>query len=197
MNTPENYTSRHVVDLIKSILLGLVILAAGIAIGASVTFISMQRQRERFGREPEVFAEQMLPRLGRELHLTPEQRRQLEPILRNYHETLNDIRASARPQVVQQLEEMNKDILAVLDEHQKQIWQRKARRIQEQFPTFRGPGRGPRQGMRPQPQRRPGMEPGMPPHPEQDLPDGPLPPPRHEMDEPLPPILPPPQEPQP
>jgi hypothetical protein len=156
MNTQEhNYPPHYGADLIKSILLGLVILAAGIAIGASLTFMRLSRPTDRFGQEPEIFAEQMLGRLGRELNLSPQQRQQLDPILKNYLKTLNDIRMAVRPQIVAQLEQMNKDILFVLDDHQKQLWQRKVRRIEEQFPTFRHRGPGEGKGFGSEPGRRP------------------------------------------
>lgn len=170
----HTYTPHRGYDLVKSILLGLVILAAGIAIGASLTFMKLSRPIDRYGQEPEIFAEQMLGRLGRELNLSLQQRKQLDPILKKYHKTLNDIRGQVRPKIVAQLEAMNKDILSVLDDTQKQLWQQKVRRLEEQFPTFRGPGRGPgegqgfgpqpggrgpRQGFGSQPERGPAMDP--------------------------------------
>jgi len=170
----HNYMPRPGYDFMKSLLLGLVILTAGIAIGVSLTVMRMSRPADRYGQEPEIFAEQMLGRMDRELDLRPDQRRRLDPILKSYHKTLSDIRKAARPQIIAQLEEMNKDILSVLDDPQKQIWQRKVQRIEEQFPTFRHrgpgqgqgqgfdpqPGRGPGQGFGPQPERGPSMGPG-------------------------------------
>ena len=173
-------------DLIKSILLGLVILAAGIAIGASLMILYRPAPQDRYGREPEIFAEQMLGQLGRELNLTPQQRRQLEPILRQHHETLTDIRASVRPQIVSQLEQLNDDITAILTPEQADLWQRKVRRIEERFPTFRGPGRrqGPRPGMGPgfgRPERPP-MPPQPLPMPPEEGPHAPLPEPPPDED---------------
>ena len=115
----------------------------------------------------ELFAERLLGRLGHELNLTPEQRNQLEPILQNHFKTLRDIRASVRPQIVSQLEELDREIMSVLDERQKEIWRQQARRLEEHFPTFRGRGRG--MGPDPEAGRGPGMGPDRGPGPYQEF----------------------------
>ena len=170
MSTHEQtYVPRQAYDLLKSILLGLVILAAGMVIGSGVTFLILSHQQERVRREPEIFAEHLLGRLGRELNLSAQQREQLDPILREHFKTLHDIRASVRPRIVSQLEELDREIMSVLDEHQKTLWQQQVRRLEDHFPTFRGPGRGmgpgPQDGRgpaqrEPQERRGPGMRPG-------------------------------------
>lgn len=144
----------------KSVLLGLVILAAGVAIGAGAMFLHLSRQPNRPDREPERFTEIMLHRLSDELNLTDAQRRTLEPIIRTHHRTLSDIRAQVRPQIVEQLEQLDEAILDVLDDQQAQLWQDRARQLEQHFPTFRGrrgdgSGRGEGPG-----RRQPGMGPG-------------------------------------
>lgn len=141
MNTQQPlYTTRSTHDLIQSILLGLVILAAGIAIGASITFLRLSRPTPPPQRAPEIAAEQTLRQIGRELNLSPQQRRQLEPIFKTHFRALSDLRAQVRPQIVAQLEQMNEEILSVLDEPQQKLWQQRVRRFGEHFPTFRGHG---------------------------------------------------------
>jgi TolA-binding protein len=178
---------RQAYDLLKSILLGLVILAAGVAIGAGLTYMALSSQKDRYGQEPELFAEHMLRQLGRELNLTPQQRRRLDPILQNHFKTLNDIRAGVRPQIVSQLEQLNSDIASVLDIEQTQLWQSKVQRLEDHFPTFRrrGPGqgqgfgpeggRGSGQGFGPEGGRGrgPDMEPEFTPQPGQEFGPGP------------------------
>ena len=149
MSTQEpTCVPRQAYDLLKSILLGVVVLTAGIVIGAGAVFMLMSHPKDRYGREPEIFAEQMLRQLSRELNLTPQQRRQLDPVLRQHHKTLSDLRAAVRPQIVSQLEQLNTDIASVLNPDQLHIWQGKIRRLEEHFPTFRGPGRGLSPGQR-------------------------------------------------
>ncbi len=129
-------------ELVRSILLGIVILAAGMAIGASLTYMGMLRRGPAYSQEPEIFAEHMLRGLNRELNLTPQQRRQLEPILRRHGTHLVEIRAEARPRIVAQLEQLDSDIASVLDDDQHDLWQQKIRRLEEHFPALRERGRG-------------------------------------------------------
>jgi hypothetical protein len=188
MTVPENTPVPQPIGLFKSVLLGLLILAAGIAIGSGLTYMSLSRPQDRYGQEPEIFAEHMLSRLGQDLNLTPQQRQQLDPVIRTHYKTLSDIRAGVRPQVVAQLEEMDRQIVSVLDEDQKLLWQQKIQRLEQHFPTFRGPGRGPGpgqgfgpepgrggpgQGFGPDSGRGPGIGPGLPLEPGQDFPSGP------------------------
>ena len=194
MTTPETaFVPRQTGAQLKSVVLGLVILVAGIAIGAGLTYMALSSQKDRYGQEPELFAEHMLRQLGRELNLTPQQRRRLDPILQNHFKTLSDIRAGVRPQIVSQLEQLNSDIASVLDIEQMQLWQSKVQRLEDHFPTFRrrgpgqgqgfgpeggrGPGqgfgpeggRGPGQGFGPEGGRSPGMEPEFMPQPGQEF----------------------------
>jgi len=157
MTSQEHTTHvpRPAPGVFKSILLGLMILVAGIVIGAGLTFMGLSNQKDRYGQEPEIFAEHMLSRLGQDLNLTPQQRQHLDPIIRTHYKTLSDIRAGVRPQIVAQLEEMNKEITSVLDDDQKLLWQQKIQRLEQHFPTFRGPGRGPGQGFGPDQGRGP------------------------------------------
>jgi len=136
------YDRRSGREVAKSFLLGLIVLVAGVAIGAGATYLYLSKPQESRVREPEIFAEHMLGRLSRDLDLTPEQREQLTPILREHHKQLSDLRASVRPQIVRQLEQMNSDIADVLTPEQAQLWRNKIQRLEEHFPTFRGRGRG-------------------------------------------------------
>lgn len=133
--------------LLKSVLLGLLILTAGIAIGASATFLGMSRQRAAPAEQaPEVFAERMLRRLDRDLNLRPEQRRRLEPVLQEHYRALQHARSELRPRIVQQLALLDHDIASVLDEEQDRIWQQQVQRLDEHFPTLRERRRATRAG---------------------------------------------------
>ncbi len=136
---PHIATPIH--SLVKCVLLGAVILAAGAAIGASVMFIYLSQTADRPGREPEIVAERMLRQLSGELDLTPEQRNELDPILRRHHRELRAIRASVRPHIVSQLEQLDSDLANVLTDEQLDRWQDKVSRLEDYFPTYRGPGR--------------------------------------------------------
>jgi len=157
-----------------------VILAAGMIIGASAFFLLTSRLRpERPG--PEMAAELLLRRQQRLLRLRPEQSERLQPILTEYIKKLHDIRINARKQIAEQLKLMNQQVLEILDERQKQLWQAQLRQLQSRFgsgPPWFGPGphrRGPgadtdrpfgHRRLRPggpPPQCRQGLEPQAPP----------------------------------
>lgn len=94
------------------------------------------RQGNRFAREPAGRIEH----LARELDLTPEQRRQFEPILLAGMEKIRQLRRKHRPEVRRVLLETRAALCSVLDEHQ-------CRRFDELSfmmvpdPEFRGAGR--------------------------------------------------------
>ena len=127
-------------------LFGLVILLAGSVIGAASIMIVAPHKLTRPPRPPEIAIQGLLPNLERCLHLTAEQRENIEPILQGHMQRLDDIRSNARSEIDETLGQMNEDITAVLSEQQKQIWQRRLQRLQRQLrPPGRGPGRGIRQ----------------------------------------------------
>jgi len=127
---------------------GLVILLAGIVIGATLTLLLTHRiDRPRIPPPPEFAAEQMVGRLGRQLNLSDKQMEQLEPILRKHMQKLHDIRMEARPHITEQLRLMNEEISSVLNEDQRQLWQRHLQRLQadlRQRPRRRRAGPEPR-----------------------------------------------------
>jgi Spy/CpxP family protein refolding chaperone len=120
---------------------GLVILLAGIAIGAASALI-LQRPRP-IGpfTGPEFVSEAMIRGLRRQLQLSPEQMEKVESILQKHMQKLHEIRMNARPQIAEQLRLMNEEISSVLTEQQRQIWQERLYRLQRQF-RQRGPRRG-------------------------------------------------------
>ncbi|MBW8042513.1 MAG: hypothetical protein FVQ85_21305 [Planctomycetes bacterium] len=122
---------------------GLVILLAGIVIGASSMSMISHRRRPLHPPPPEVATESLLDEMERSLHLTPKQREKIDPILQEHMQKLDNIRTDARSEINEILGQMNEGITAVLTEQQKQIWQRRLQRLQRQFrPPGRGPGGG-------------------------------------------------------
>jgi len=122
---------------------GMVILLAGVVIGAASMSIMGPNRLTRPPRPPEIATRMMIERLRSELGLSPEQDEKIEPILQNHMQKLDDIHADARTEITEQLREMNEEISAVLTEDQKQIWQRWLYLLQRQLrPPERGPGEG-------------------------------------------------------
>ena len=120
---------------------GLVILLAGLAIGASLTLILGRGLLEDRTPGPERAGERMMRDLRHHLDLSPEQAEELEPILKKHMEALHKIRTAVRPQIIEQLELMNDEISSVLSEQQQSLWQRHFQRLQRDLREAPGPGR--------------------------------------------------------
>lgn len=158
--TTDNRTTHYMRRLHRRrmALFGLVILLAGSVIGAASIMIVAPSHRLTRPLRPS--DKSLLPNLERCLHLTPEQREEIEPILQGHMQRLDDIRADARSEIDETLGQMNKDIAAVLTEQQKQIWQQRLNRLQRQLrPPGRGPGGGGRHRGGPQERMRRGPGP--------------------------------------
>lgn len=139
---------------------GLVILLAGIVIGAASITILAPNRLTRPPKPPETATKMMIGRLRRELGLSQEQDEKIGPILHKHMQKLEDIRTNARTEITDQLQQMNEGVSAVLTEEQKQIWQRWLRILQWQLqPPERGPGEGGRHRGGPQERMRRGPGP--------------------------------------
>lgn len=120
---------------------GMVILVAGVVIGGASMMILAPDRLMKPPRGPEFDSFRMIPRLQRELGLSPEQEEKIKPILESHMEKLNEIRMEARSEIEEALIQMNKGISDILTEEQRQIWQRSLDRLDREF--HRG---GPRRG---------------------------------------------------
>ena len=139
---------------------GLVILLAGIIIGAASISILSPDRLSSHPQPPERATRIMIGRLGRELGLSSKQDEKIGPILHNHMQKLDNIRADARIEITEQLRQMNEEVSAVLNEDQKQIWQRWLHILQAQLrPPGRGPGEGGRHRGGPQERMRRGPGP--------------------------------------
>jgi len=124
---------------------GLVILAAGIAIGAASMLILVPEKLLRPPGGPEFGSMRMIPPLRRELGLSPEQEQKIKPILDRHMQTLDDIRMEARSSIEQALIRMNESISDILTDEQRQIWQQSLERLEREFyPGGSRRGGGPR-----------------------------------------------------
>jgi hypothetical protein len=139
---------------------GLVILFAGIVIGAALITILAPNRLTRPPQPAETATRMMIGRLGRELGLSPDQHEKIGPILQKHLQKLEEIRLNARDDITEQLQQMNKGVSVVLTDEQNRIWQRWLRMLQWQLrPPGRGPGEGGRQHGGPQERIRRGPGP--------------------------------------
>lgn len=138
----------------------LVILLAGIAIGAASAIILSRHRMIVPSNGPEFVSERMVRSLQRRLQLSPDQAEKVESILQQRMQKLHEIRMNARPQITEQLRLMNEEISALLTERQKRIWQERLYRLQQQI---RLPGLRPGIGQELLPFRRGQRGPSSPP----------------------------------
>jgi hypothetical protein len=127
----------------KMAFFSLVILIAGIAIGSGLTFIFVHNRITPGPMDIEMINEQVVGRLQQKLNLTDTQRGQFREILTKHISALHQIRQQARPQVAQEMNELHTEVMAILDENQRQIWQQNINSLRDRFLRGQGPGRGP------------------------------------------------------
>lgn len=118
---------------------GLVILLAGVAIGASLTLILGRGPFGHRSSGPERAGERMIRRMQHHLRLSPEQAEEIKPILKKHLEALHRIRTGVRPQIMEQLELMNDEISSILNEQQQSLWQRHFHRLRRDLQEGPGP----------------------------------------------------------
>jgi hypothetical protein len=133
----------------KAILFSALTLVSGIIIGAGLTLIvtGNSNTQKSLPPAPEYMSGRMVKRIAEELKLPPEQREQLGPIVQKHMKAMDDIRQDARPKIMEEIEQMNDEIMAILDEGQQKLWQDKMKHMQEHFTRMRN-RRGPDGGRR-------------------------------------------------
>lgn len=148
----------------RAVFPGLIILLAGIVIGGASMLILAPKKLIGPPRAPEFASGRMVGQLQHELHLSPEQAKKIKPILKQHMEALDKIRLDARQQIDGALEQMNKEILGILNDWQKRMWETRLRHLQSPLrgggPRWGDGGGGPRSRRGPQePFRRGPQEP--------------------------------------
>ena len=140
MNQSDSKSEQFSTTLaLKPLFLSTLILISGIVIGAGLTLIitGHSNVQKSLPPAPEYMSGRMVKRIANELKLPPEQREQLEPIVKKHMKAMDDIRQDARPKIIDEIKQMNDEIMAILDEGQQQLWQEKMKHMQEHFTRMR------------------------------------------------------------
>ncbi len=137
----------------KPVLLSLLTLLSGIAIGVGATLIVVKQEKpDTSAKSPEWMTERMVMHIVRELKLPEEKEDELKPIIQKHMTAISVIREEARPKISAIIGEMNTEILETLDEEQKKAWEEIIERMKKRFeeiqkhrkgrgrPDGRGPG---------------------------------------------------------
>ncbi|MGD8238703.1 MAG: hypothetical protein PVH68_09140, partial [Armatimonadota bacterium] len=120
------------------VLLGVVILACGTAIGVGAGVISTRKATKKrildSWNNPRRAHESMAKRMQRELDLSPEQAKQVQDIVSLRMGEVRKIMEERRPLIDEQFDLMKDEVAEVLDERQAQEWRERLQRVR------RGPG---------------------------------------------------------
>jgi hypothetical protein len=140
MNQSDSKSEQFsITPALKPLFLSTLILISGIVIGAGLTLIitGHSNVQKSLPPAPEYMSGRMVKRIAEELKLPPEQREQLEPIVKKHMKAMDDIRQDARPKIMDEIRQMNDEIMAILDTGQQQLWQEKMKHMQEHFTRMR------------------------------------------------------------
>ena len=140
MNQSDSKSEQFSTTLaLKPLFLSTLILISGIVIGAGLTLIitGHSNVQKSLPPAPEYMSGRMVKRIAEELKLPPEQREQLEPIVKKHMKAMDDIRQDARPKIMEEIRQMNDEIMAILDTGQQKLWQEKMKHMQEHFTRMR------------------------------------------------------------
>jgi len=125
---------------LMQILLSLVILSCGIAIGSAVTLnVVWKRFVDGFQR-PEEISGRVVGRMNRYLELTDEQETQLEQIFKEHEKTIRDIRMEYQPLIRNEIESLEEKVKTVLTPDQAAKWEERFRGMKEMWMGPRPPG---------------------------------------------------------
>jgi hypothetical protein len=115
-------------------LFGLVILIAGIAIGAASTVILVHPDKTFPGPDDPAWASLMMTgRLENILDLTPEQKEEIRLISKTAFGALHEIQEKAKPEIDVVIKDMNSKISATLTDEQRPKWQRELEDFQRRL----------------------------------------------------------------
>jgi len=103
---------------------GMVILLAGMLSGAAVTLLIVGHIGQRGPLPPVHAVKLLLERLTGPLHLTAEQRPQVEPILKSHMMRLDQIQGDGQKAIAEELRLLSQEMAGVLTEDQMRLWER-------------------------------------------------------------------------
>jgi hypothetical protein len=104
-------------------MLGLVIFASGIVIGAAGAAVVIRREILHVLRDPGAVPARITKQLTRRLSLTAAQAGRVQDILEARQRSLRAIRVTIQPDILKQLLLAKAEVAAVLDEEQRERWE--------------------------------------------------------------------------
>ena len=117
----------------KMAFFGLLFLIIGIVIGAGAGVLILGRKPIPEPGHPDDYIMRVTRRMERELNLSEPQAKQIRQIVDKHLRQLYQIREDSRPLIEQEVVTMNQQVMEVLDQQQKRIWQEKTRQLHNRF----------------------------------------------------------------
>ena len=134
------------------VMLTLVFCSGMVTGGIVVSKVMWSRFLESF-EKPEGIPDRMTERLGRELHLSQDQRQKVKEIFQNSHAEIEAARAKVQPEITSVFEKINEQIKAILTPEQIPLWESHTERMKRMWKNgppppglAPGPGGGPPHG---------------------------------------------------
>jgi hypothetical protein len=116
---------------LRTLLLGSVILLSGMIIGSGLTLHVIWNRVTTMLQHPDAIPERWTERLQSRLDLTPEQAERIEQIMRERQEALRDLRREWQPLLMEELDRLQEEVAAVLDEEQARKWNERCTYLRE------------------------------------------------------------------
>jgi hypothetical protein len=110
-----------------TVLLSLVLLGSGFALGSGVTLLVGYKVIQHRLRHPEELPDRAVARLRKPLNLSNEQAREIKTILRKHLAELQQMRRRWQPEIEAQLDSIEQDVAGVLNPEQAEKWRAIAR----------------------------------------------------------------------
>ena len=108
----------------RSILLAAVIFVSGAVVGAAVTIAVVRHRAQTALRHPEQVPAQLAARIGKRLRLDAGQEAAVSRVLAEHQTALAGLRRRDTPQVAAELDQVRREVAAVLTPEQAARWNR-------------------------------------------------------------------------
>ncbi|MBX7254732.1 MAG: hypothetical protein K1Y02_00125 [Candidatus Hydrogenedentes bacterium] len=108
-----------------SLLLGFVIFASGVLVGAGGAVLSIHAMVTYRFKHPENAYARVVDRIDSDVHLTPEQRAKVEEIIEKKRQEFMQLISEGQPKMEAHWQSVRNEIAAVLDEKQAAVWKEK------------------------------------------------------------------------
>jgi hypothetical protein len=105
-----------------TIVLMVVVFAAGAAIGAAGTVLYFDRINQYYRAHPEKLPERIASRIAKEMDLSSEQAPQARQIVAEWWQAMQEVRHQSYPLYKPPLDRMDQQMSALLNDRQKQKW---------------------------------------------------------------------------